>query len=126
MPARVSIIRRRRAFDEGRRSVADNHPMNPYQNATLKRLWEAGRAAQVAGTLKTPIPPLRPTERRAARVVPGQPKIRTLRRQEGPLGGRPGFGGGLGNGPGGGGPYGNRRDNFGKYRRPGGGPPRYR
>jgi hypothetical protein len=128
MAARVSIKRRRRAFDEGRRSVADSRAENPYDNLTLKRLWESGREKQKSGELTSPIPPLPTSNRRAVRVVPGQPKVRSLNRdrdgntfgnssggfgnnrgggRQGGGSGRPGggFGGGGGGYGGGGGGY---------------------
>ena len=105
MPSRVSILRRRRAFDEGRRSVADTNAHNPYDNPTLKALWETGRAKQKSGELTTPIPQLRHAARRAERVIPGVPKPKLSR----------------------GNPQNRNRDaSFGKYRNPNGNTRRYR
>jgi len=71
MPARVSLARRRRAFDEGRRAAADERPSNPYDNVTLKLLWDRGYQQQKAGALNSPIPTLAKGANRA--VSPGSP-----------------------------------------------------
>jgi hypothetical protein len=100
MPSRVSIIRRRRAFDEGRRSASEPNAQNPYDNPALKKLWETGRKAQASGQLTTPVPTLPIGERRAARVRPGQQKrARIQPRQSGNVA--------------------ERQPSFGKYRKPG-------
>jgi hypothetical protein len=103
MPSRVSIIRRRRAFDEGRRSASEANAQNPYDNAALKKLWETGRKAQASGQLTTPVPTLPLGERRAARVQPGQQqrRARIQPRQSGN------------------GNMAERQPSFGKYRKPG-------
>ena len=54
----ISIARRQKAFDEGRRSAKVASARNPYENTKLRDLWERGRAHEQAGTLTTPIPPL--------------------------------------------------------------------
>ena len=48
MPSNLSKGRRRKAFDEGRRSAATEGAENPYDNPTLRRMWEA-RAYDAAG-----------------------------------------------------------------------------
>jgi hypothetical protein len=101
MPSRVSLARRRKAFDEGRRAATDNFAKNPYANAALKKLWDEGLRQQKVGEIKTAIPPLKHGARRAAAPQARGPKPPT----RGPLGPR----------------------SSGNFRRPGGGPPpRYR
>jgi hypothetical protein len=115
MPSRVSLARRRKAFDEGRRAATDSLAKNPYANAALKKLWETGLKLQKAGEIKFPIPPLSPGKRRAATPMPK----RTSPPQRGG-----GYGGGYGGGGGGYGGRGGDRPQSGNYRRPGGPPPR--
>lgn len=67
----ISISRRQKAFDEGRRSAKVAAARNPYENTKLRDLWERGRAQEQAGTLTTPIPPLAHGKTRARE--PGQP-----------------------------------------------------
>jgi hypothetical protein len=67
MPSNIPQPRRRKAFNEGRRSVKEAAE-NPYDNPTLRRLWEQGRAQQGAGSLLTPVPPLEHGETRARRA----------------------------------------------------------
>ena len=68
MPSTLSRSRLRKAFNEGRRSAADQAAENPYDNPKLRSLWDQGRAQQLAGELATPIPPLEYGEMRARRV----------------------------------------------------------
>lgn len=110
MPSRVSILRRRRAFDEGRRSVTDNNATNPYDNATLKALWETGRAKQKSGELTTPIPALPHAARRAERAAKAATRKFSGPRPLTPRTPQPG----------------NRDASFGKYRKPDGNHRRYR
>ena len=73
VPATLSMSRRRKAFNEGRRSAAEAAAENPYDNPTLRRLWELGREQQRAGDLTTPIPPLARGETRAHRSPQNPP-----------------------------------------------------
>src|SRR3954468_11288466 len=67
MPSSLSRSRRIKAFNEGRRS-AKEPATNPYDNPTLRDLWDQGRARELSGELTTPIPPLEHGERRAQRT----------------------------------------------------------
>jgi hypothetical protein len=109
MPSSVSLARRRKAFDEGRRAATDNFAKNPYANPALKKLWEEGLRQQKGGLLTTPVPQLKHGARRAATPQPRGP--------------RPPSRGATGRGP-----FGPRSSGGGgNFRRPGDGPPpRYR
>jgi hypothetical protein len=72
MPSSLSRSRRIKAFNEGRRS-AKEPASNPYDNPTLRELWDQGRARELAGELTTPIPPLEHGERRAQRTPHNPP-----------------------------------------------------
>jgi hypothetical protein len=74
MPSNISKARLTKAFDEGRRAAADKVGDNPYQNPKLRQLWEQGRTKQLAGELKTPIPPLEHGKARARTPMPGSPR----------------------------------------------------
>ena len=74
MPSNISKTRRHRAFDEGRRSAREPNAENPYDNATLRRLWEQGRTKELAGEIKLPIPPLAHGETRARRAPQNPPR----------------------------------------------------
>ena len=73
MPSTISRARLSKAFNEGRRSATEASAENPYDNPKLRRLWEQGRARQLAGELQTPLPPLAHGERRAERVPRNPP-----------------------------------------------------
>jgi hypothetical protein len=79
MPSTVSPARRRKAFDEGRRAAASATAENPYDNPTLRRLWDLGRAQQAAGVIQTPIPPLKHGETRAQRATHNPPGSKARR-----------------------------------------------
>jgi hypothetical protein len=66
MPSNISKTRLHRAFNEGRRSAKEN-TQNPYANPKLRQLWEQGRSKELAGELKTPIPPMAHGKTRASR-----------------------------------------------------------
>lgn len=105
MPSNIPKARLRKAFDEGRRSAADQVVENPYDNPKLRQLWEQGRAMQQAGQVQVPIPPLEPGETRARRAPqnpPGTKRASAPRPAPRPHG-RPGFRG-RGGPRGGGGP----------------------
>jgi hypothetical protein len=76
MPSNVSIARRRRSFDEGRRSAREASAESPYDNPMLRRLWERGRAQEQGGRVAGPIPPLGHGQTRARRVAPVPPGAR--------------------------------------------------
>jgi hypothetical protein len=129
MPSNLSRGRLSKAFNEGRRAAFDKVGENPYQNPKLRLLWEKGRSEQLAGTLKTPIPPLEKGKTRARQPLPrGQkPPLRPAKRPFRPRDGGGGFGGGGfgrregggGFGPregGGGGGFGNRPPRDGNRR----------
>ena len=91
MPSNISRGRRQKAFDEGRRSATTAVAENPYDNPTLRRLWEEGRAQQQAGTIDAPIPPLAHGETRAQRHPRNPPKPKAPPRRPPPrYGGRGG------------------------------------
>ena len=73
MPSNISPARRHKAFDEGRRSANVEAAENPYDNPTLRRLWDLGRAQQRAGEITTPLPPLKHGETRAQRAAHNPP-----------------------------------------------------
>jgi hypothetical protein len=76
VPSNVSNERRRKAFNEGRRSAGLAVAENPYDNPTLHRLWDLGRSQQQKGEIKTPIPPLEHGETRAQRKPQNPPGTR--------------------------------------------------
>ena len=76
MPSNVSKARRRKSFDEGRRSAREVLTENPYDNPTLQRLWERGRTQEQGGQVAGPIPPLEHAETRARRVASVPPDAR--------------------------------------------------
>ena len=78
MASNLSRSRLSKAFNEGRRAALENVE-NPYDNPTLRALWDRGRAQQRAGELTTPIPPLEHGERRAQKTPhnPPAPKTRS-------------------------------------------------
>ncbi|HSU65388.1 MAG TPA: hypothetical protein VLJ39_00825 [Tepidisphaeraceae bacterium] len=84
MPSTLSIARRRKAFDEGRRSAQSETALNPYDNLKLKQLWDLGRTQQRSGELKTPIPPLKRGETRATRAPHNPPHPKRPGRPAGP------------------------------------------
>lgn len=55
MPSNVTLAKRRRAFNEGRIAARQGLTDNPYDNATLRGLWERGRTGERKGTIKSPI-----------------------------------------------------------------------
>jgi hypothetical protein len=73
MPSNVSKARRRKSFDEGRRSAREVLTENPYDNPTLRRLWERGRTQEQGGQVAGAIPPLGHGETRARCVAPVPP-----------------------------------------------------
>jgi hypothetical protein len=73
VPSNISRARLSKAFNEGRRSAAEASAVNPYDNPKLRQLWEQGRAQQIAGEVRAPLPPLAHGERRAARAPQNAP-----------------------------------------------------
>lgn len=95
MPSNLSKTRIRKAFNEGRRSAAVETAENPYDNPTLRRIWEKGREQQRAGTIESPIPPLAHGETRARRAPQNPPGTRRAAAPR-PSSGRPRSPGGYG------------------------------
>ncbi len=77
MPSNISRNRREKAFNEGRRSAESPTARNPYENAKLRQLWDGGRAKQLAGELKTPIPALDHGKTRARAANQSSPAPRS-------------------------------------------------
>jgi hypothetical protein len=73
VPSNISKARLHKAFNEGRRSANVETAENPYDNPKLRQLWEQGRTQQMAGEIKTPIPPLEHGETRAQRAPRNPP-----------------------------------------------------
>lgn len=78
MPSNISKARLHKAFNEGRRSATAANAENPYDNSKLRQLWEKGRTQQLAGELKTPVPPLEHGETRAVRAPQRPPRPRPV------------------------------------------------
>jgi hypothetical protein len=70
MSSNVAVVRRRKAFNEGRRSTLEESPHNPFDNATLHALWEKGRTMQLAFQVKGTIPPREAGEYASHRPLP--------------------------------------------------------
>ena len=87
MPSNLSIARRRKAFDEGRRSVAYSAAVNPYDHPKLRQLWDLGRSQQQSGELKTAPPPREVGEGEAIRTPRNPPKPKQVRQRRPPPGG---------------------------------------
>ena len=88
MPSGLSKTRRRKAFNEGRRSATTEGAENPYDNPKLRKLWDEGRRQQQSGEITTPIPPLEHGETRAQRVMQNPPGTkRAARPPQRPRGG---------------------------------------
>lgn len=88
MPSNLSIRRRRKAFDEGRRSADKPAAQNPYDQPKLRQLWDLGRTQQQSGELKTPVPLRAQTEGEALRTPRNPPRPKQPKRPPPPRGQR--------------------------------------
>ena len=92
MPSNISKARLSKAFNEGRRSAREAAAENPYDNPTLRQLWEQGRAKEQAGELGTPIPQMAHGETRAQRTPKNPPRPKAPPRPSSRSGPRRNFG----------------------------------
>lgn len=93
MPSNLSIARRRKAFDEGRRSATHPAAENPYDQSKLRQLWELGRSQQQSGELESPAPAREVGEGEAQRAPRNPPRPKPPRRSSPPSSGPRRFGG---------------------------------